>query len=160
MIPVPSHIDRRLLLASGLGVVGLAAGCDLLDAADPSPSPTGSPTTPASDDEVLRHEVTVAMAETAALGTATAERFGRLRSLVEGFVELHGTHGAMLGGLPEVTPPQVAGRRARARRVFLATEERLQQRLVEAAVAADSGALAQALAAMAAGVSQRRAVTR
>lgn len=141
----------------------LVAGCDALPGSTSAPESTPSSTTrsgPAGDatgDDALTARVRGDLAEAAALAATIARRFPPLRDLASPFVALHRTHGAMLGDLPEVAAPRT--KRQQARRDLLRRERRLQDELVEAAVAAESGALAQALAAMAAAVAQQREAT-
>lgn len=155
------RIPRRVVLAATAGAASLLAGCDQLTG-EPSERGTSAavPTTePAVDaDAALTDDVTLALAEAAALAAATADGFAALAAESEEFRSLHEAHGRMLGGLPTVDPPDVAGRRQRARRDLLSHESRLQQRLVDASVDAGSGSLAQTLAAMAAAVAQLRTV--
>lgn len=155
------RLGRRLLFAGSLGALGVASGCDLLDRTAPSgPSGTTSETADLTPDEALIDQVTTALALAAALGEATSARFRRLRRLSRPFVTLHESHGTMLGGLPQVEPPSVRPRLGKARSALLSSERRLQQTLVRSAMAAESGALAQTFASMAAAVAQQRAVIR
>lgn len=156
------RLPRRVVLVGTTGVAALLTGCDQLPG---GPSEGGTddttgavPTTePAVDaDDALTDDVTLALAEAAALAGATADGFAALAPESEEFRSLHEAHGRVLGGLPAVDPPDVAGRRKRARRDLLSNESRLQQRLVDASVDAGSGSLAQTFAAMAAAVAQLR----
>lgn len=150
--------SRRAVIAGGAGVVAVAAtGCGTADRAGRAAS-AGDPAVEADSDLVERMRTD--LAEAMALVAATARAFPALRGLTRPLVALHRAHGEELGGLPDVEPAAPpSGPAPRARAALLAAEDRLQRRLVQAAVAAESGALAQTFAAMAAGVAQRRAVS-
>lgn len=147
-------MGRRPVLVA---TAALLAGCDAVTGSSPAPTPQGGATAPATGDDALTEEVRTSLARAHAL----AERVGRfpgLAGFAAPYAALHRAHGTMLGGLPDVDRPRV--RRQRARQTLLDREQLLQQELVEAARAAGSGALAQAFAAMAAAVAQRRETTR
>jgi hypothetical protein len=150
------------VLAATAGTAALvAAGCDQLSTGPTDTTSSGAvPTTePAVDaDGELTDQVTLALAEAAAVAGATAAGFAALAPAGEEFLRLHEAHGRLLGGLPDVGEPDVPGRRKRARRALLTTESRLQQELVDASMNAGSGALAQTFAAMAAAVAQLHTV--
>jgi hypothetical protein len=136
-------------LASGCGAVGDDAGS----------TGTSDPTVPAVDaDSDLVAAVSEAIAGTSALATATGRAAPALRPLTRRLVALHEAHLEELGGTADADPGVVKGSREVARARLLRAEERLQRRLVEAALEAESGALAQVLASMAAAVAQQRAV--
>lgn len=152
----------------------VAAGCSLrtsepsdapfagASTSGPDPGAATSPatTTPADPDTALVADVLQQLSVTHHVvrenRTAHPDLTQRLRPLER----LHAAHARELGALVPVT-----GRVARPgdsdeqtlSRVDTA-EARLQKRLVRAAVAAESGAVAQVLAAMAAAVAQARAV--
>ena len=93
-----------------------------------------------------------------ALALATGASVPQLRPLARRFAGLHRAHLRELSRSDDVEDGQVGGSVDAARARLLRSEERLQQRLVRAALAAESGALAQVFASMAAAVAQRRAV--
>lgn len=134
----------------------LVAGCDAVTDTSSTPTATGTTTAPATGEDALTARVRVSLAEAEALADLTRARVPGLRDLAAPYVALHRAHGAMLGGLPSVGQPRF--RRKQARRDLLQREEQLQRELVDASLDAQSGALAQALAAMAAAVAQRREV--
>ena len=170
---------------AGLGAAGLAgttAGCDV--AAPRAGAPTGpasTPVTPGSSgrppaaeattspdarvtgtaaDAALVDDVLGELA--AATGVVLAAQRGarRLRADLRPLLVLHGEHVRLLGARLPVDPDD-AGRRRDARERLAAVrrrEQRLQRVLADAAVAADSGALARLLASMSAAVAQRLVV--
>lgn len=152
--------SRRAVVAGGAGLVAtLATGCGPTVPGD-APGGVADPTEPAVDaDSGLVEEVTSALAGALGTASATGRAHPPLRPLSRDLVALHRRHGDELGGLP---PAEPAGRpprqEAAARAALLAAEERLERRLVQAALAAESGALAQTFASMAAAVAQRRVV--
>ncbi|WP_435771964.1 hypothetical protein [Nocardioides sp. SYSU DS0651] len=165
MLDRPTSLTRRGLLAGGLGAAVLTGGCDAVGDAlggeEAGPQGAGTPTAPAADaDSRLVEEVGAAVAATGALASATADQVRGLAPIGRRLGRLHEAHAARLGwsGTPE--EPPVPRRRAAALRRLLEAERRLEQQLVDAALAAESGALAQVLASMAAAVAQQRAVVR
>lgn len=147
-----------------VATAALVAGCDALPdpttepATSPATGPAASPTGPATTDDDLAARVLDDLAAATALAETIARRHPDLRGVAQPFATLHRSHGAMLGDLPPATVPRV--RRKQARDDLRKQERRLQDRLVQAAGSAESGALAQAFAAMAAAVAQQREVTR
>lgn len=167
----PAPVSRRLLVAGGIGGVALAlSGCDLVDDVlgredDPgvsgSPSGAVTPTAPAKDaDSALVEDVITAISATSALVTATAAAVPALAKVTATLTRLHTAHVTELGGTitAATTPPAASGPRPAALRRLLRAEAGLQTRLVEAAQQAQSGALAQLFAAMAAALAQQQAV--
>ena len=71
---------------------------------------------------------------------------------------MHRSHLGELSRPDDVEDGKVKGSVATARERLLRAEEKLQQQLVRAAVEAESGALAQVFASMAAAIAQERAV--
>lgn len=156
--------SRRTALGGALVGLGLVAGCD--------PGPTGTPTDSstatataaapegAPDDSTLLEQTRRDLGEAAVLLTAVTTRFPRLGSTLAGFAELHAAHRETLGGAETIAPGDV-GELADARQALgwvRSREQRLQNRLADGAVAADSGTLARLLACMSAGVAQQLAV--
>lgn len=91
--------------------------------------------------------------------TATGAAFPALRASARAFVAVHRAHLVELGEHGKDRPGgKATGSAADAKAHLLAVEEKLQGRLVAAALAAESGALAQVFAAMAAAVAQQRTV--
>lgn len=151
-----SPLARRGLLLGGVGAVAaLAAGCGTKDAGAGAANEPTSPAVGADSDLVER----VVGEIRTALGTAsaTARRHRALRGLARPFAALHRTHLDRLEADAEAEGSAPADE-ASARAALLRAEERLQRGLVGAAVEAQSGALAQVFAAMAAGVAQQREV--
>ncbi len=165
---VPGHpcivTSRRTTLGGVLVGLGLVAGCDL-DPGDSATSPTPAATSAAApagppDDATLVEQTLVDLGETSALLAAVTARFPRLATTLVGLEALHSAHRETLGGAGP-TPVGDAGDPVDARQALglvRARELRLQNRLADGAVAADSGALARLLACMSAGVAQQLAV--
>jgi hypothetical protein len=159
------------VVAGGLGGLALAvAGCDAVDrllgeskdsGVSPAPGATVSPTAPADDaDSALVDKVVAVLSTTAALATQVGTRVPALTRVGARLARLHDAHVRELGGTPAsgTRPPKVAAGRRPALSQLLAAEAGLQDQLVAAAQSAQSGALAQLLASMAAAVAQQRAV--
>ncbi|GAB3197266.1 hypothetical protein GCM10027062_08640 [Nocardioides hungaricus] len=127
------RLHRRTALALGAAGLAAVAGCD---EGPESPVPTPAPSPDA--DEALVDGV---VAEIAAVWRLTAGR--------PGLAAVHEAHAEALGG--ELTGARRRGDTAALR----GREEALRVRLVDAAMAADSGELARLLASMSAAVSQQ-----
>lgn len=137
-MPAGPRLARRTALAAAAGLVVLS-GCD--DGDGTSDEQDGAPAeTPDPDAEL----VAAVLAE-----LTRAQRVASSAGATD-LVALHGAHLEALGGTPAPAP---------SRRRFDAAdvaqrERRLKSHLVEAAVAAQSGALAALLASMSAAQSQ------
>lgn len=158
-------LSRRGLLAGSLGgLVVAASGCDAVDdvlGGDEADAPGGSASPePAVDaDSALVAEVGTAIAEVRALALATAKEVPALARPADRLARLHAAHLDRLGWDGERPTTSTGGEpRAVVRRRLLRAEAGLQESLVAAAGRAESGALAQVMAAMAAAVAQQRAV--
>ena len=148
------------LAGTALALVGCDAVDDLLDG-DDSPGVSGAvtPTAPAVDaDSDLVATVLDAVTATGALATAVGTTVPALAGIATRLARLHEAHATELGGAEPADTPAVPPGRAAALRRLVQAETRLQDRLVAAAEEAESGALAQVLASMAAAVAQQRAV--
>lgn len=158
---MPSRLraSRRAVLGGAAGGVALlATGCGTQDG---SPAEAGAEetTAPAVDaDSELVTDVVGHISAALALATATAKAVPALRPLGKQLAALHRSHLDELGQSGEGDAGRVKGTADAARVRLLHSEEQLQQRLVRAAIAAESGALAQVFAAMAAAIAQQRAV--
>lgn len=148
------------LAGTALALVGCDTVDDLLDSdEDPGVSGTVSPTAPAVDaDSDLVATVLDALTAAAALATAVGTTVPALAGVATRVARLHDAHVTELGGSGPAEAPVVPAGRAAALRRLAEAEARLQDRLVTAAGEAESGALAQVLASMAAAVAQQRAV--
>lgn len=157
-------VSRRAVLAgsSAAGVAllaGSAAGCGPVRDDDSSAVGAVDPTEPAvAADSDLVETIAEQIATTLALAAATGAAARSLRPLTRRLVALHRSHLGELGRSDDGRSGSVHGSAATARARLLRAEERLQERLVRAALQAESGALAQVFASMAAGVAQVRAV--
>lgn len=156
------RLPRRTFLALLTGGSAVAlAGCDALDQVlgDDGPDEPGvSPTAPPVDaDSTLVGDVARAIAVAAALATATGTAVPALARPALRLTRLHEAHAAELQSTTTADQPAVTGDRSAARAALLQSEADLQDRLVDAARSAGSGALAQLFASMAAGVAQQRA---
>lgn len=148
------------LAGTALALVGCDAVDDLLDS-DQSPGVSGavSPTAPAVDaDSDLVATVLDVITAAAALATAVGTTVPALAGVATRVARLHEAHATELGGADVADAPAVPEGRAAALRRLAEEEARVQDRLVTAAGAARSGALARVLASMAAAVAQQRAV--
>lgn len=151
-----SPVARRGLLLGGLGAAfAIAAGCGTQDAGAGAAAEPTAPAVGADSDLVQRVIGEIGTALGAA--SATARRHRGLRGVARPFADLHRAHLERLDAVTEAEGSAPADE-ASARAALLRAEERLQRRLVDASVEAQSGALAQVFAAMAAGVAQQRAV--
>jgi hypothetical protein len=137
-VPAGPLLPRRAALAAGGVALAALAGCD--DGSEP-PVPPPSPSPDA--DEALVDEVVAAI--TAVWRVAAAR---------PGLAAVHEAHVGALGGEITVAP----ARRRPDVTVLRRREEALQTRLVDAAMAAESGGLARLLASMSAAVAQQLVV--
>lgn len=171
--------SRRAALAALLGVT--ATGCALTSTSESTP--TSPSTTAGSAGSTSGEETKRTSAGTPSVDAGSADPDSELVALVvadlsdaharvranrrahpaladrlRGLERLHARHARELGGLVSAPAPALRAERRRARVLprIAAVEDVLQQRLVDHAVAAESGALALLLAAMAAGLAQAR----
>lgn len=160
------RLSRRTLLGAGAGGTAvLLSGCDALDSVlgegDPAPPGAVSPTAPAVDaDSALVEEVATAIARAGALATATGTAVPALDRIGDRLARIHTAHAGELGRTSAADLPAVDGGKAAALRRLWRSEDALQSRLVAAAQDAESGALAQVFASMAAALAQQQAVLR
>lgn len=160
MFPGP-RASRRTVLTGGT-VAGAAllavAGCGLAQD-DTAGGVADDPTAPAVDaDSDLVQTIGDQLAAALALARATASSVPQLRPLARRLSGLHRAHLGELSQPDDVDGGKVPGSAETARARLLRSEEKLQEQLVRAALAAESGALAQVFASMAAAVAQERAV--
>lgn len=161
----PTRVSRRGLLTGGLGGLAvLATGCDAVDdvlggEGDPGATGAVTPTAPAADaDSVLVEGLAAAIAATGALAAGAGAAVPALSRVGRRLSRLHEIHASELGWSGTTERPRVKGGRAAVLRRLQNAEARLQDQLADAALEAESGALAQVLASMAAAVAQQRAV--
>lgn len=149
----PALLRRRAVVALGVGLVGVtAAACEESGGAGPD-----GPTQPSADtDSALVARVASSLLGTAALARATAAAAPSLAGIGEELGRLHERHARELGDTGEPPRRSATGSRAVLVRRLARAEQRLQERLTQAALDAESGALAQLFAAMAAAVAQQR----
>lgn len=151
---------RSVLVGGALGGAVALTGCGWLDDEAATPPGTVEPTVAAVDaDSDVVEEVGRRIAEAGALADRVARDHRPLRATARPFADLHDGHLAELDWEGDVEGPAATDDREQARARLLESEERLQAKLVRASVDAESGALAQVLASMAAAVAQQRAVT-
>jgi hypothetical protein len=158
--PVPCA-SRRAVLTGGT-VAGAAlltlAGCGETRADDDGGAAADT-TAPAIDtDSDLVERVGGQLTNALALAAATAASVPQLRPLARRLAALHRAHLAELSQSDDVEDGTVKGSAETARARLLRSEEKLQQQLVRAALDAESGALAQVFASMAAAIAQERTV--
>jgi hypothetical protein len=152
----PPVASRRTALGGALAGIVALTGCDL----DRGPEePTSQQTTapPVDADAALVEQVLVRLAQISATVATLSDEHRQIRPVTRPFARMHDRHAAALGGYPDgrvetLTPVGAPMRTLRQE------EERLQRRLIDAAVSAESGALAKLLASMAAGIAQHLAV--
>lgn len=158
-MPQPrSSLPRRSLLLGGLGAGAvLVAGCGSRSADTPSEAvePTGQAV---GADSGLVEQVSGEVAAALVAATATARRYRALRPVAQPFADLHLAHLESLDATADDSEGTAPAGRPAALAALLRTEAKLQRSLVAAALEAESGALAQVFASMAAAVAQRRAV--
>ncbi len=167
MHPRPARLTRRTAGGGALGATALGlSGCDVLDDVlggddDPGVSGAVTPTAPAIDDDSrLVGDIAAALAAASALATVVGTTAPALARSASRLSRMHEAHLVDLGGADPAPAPDFSGGKARGLRVLRASETDLQQRLVEGAERAGSGALAQVLASMAAAVAQQLVVLR
>ncbi|WP_193605515.1 hypothetical protein [Nocardioides dongkuii] len=149
----PAATRRTAVGAALLGLVAVG-GCDLDDLdprSDPAPG-SGEPSEPPADADADLVETVVTALSTALAATSAVPP--RDRAALRPLARLHRRHLAELGadepvegGVASMTAAQVRSR-----------EERLQRRLADWAVQAESGELARVLASMSAAVAQQLAL--
>ena len=182
-MPVRSHLratavaSRRTALGCGILALTAVSGCDLaLDGESPG-EPVGATTEAPSDgrdpqatatasgdpDTVLVDEVLAELGTMVDLVTGAAVSSPRLRVPLTALRELHLAHAAALQTDPDSptatpsptdTPSALSGGAGATRARVTSRERRLQRRLADWSVAADSGTLARLLASMSAAVAQ------
>jgi hypothetical protein len=110
-------------------------------------------------DSAVVDDVVEELTALVALAGSVAAAYPALRTRARAFRDLHVAHLEALGEDAPHSPPRSRfdGQGA-ARKALLAREQRGQQHLVDAAVAARSGTLARLLACMSAGTAQRLAL--
>jgi len=151
--------DRRVALrtaavaALALPVLPALAGCDATDEV-PRTGKQRQTAGASPGDRALVQSVAVRIASLHAAATAAAKRDKAHRSWLLDLASLHQQHLHRLGATD--ARPQRSGRGTTAR--VVAGEQQLKSFLLGAADGAESGALAQVLASMAAAVAQRLAV--
>lgn len=159
--PVPRASRRAVLgggAVAGAVVLAVATGCGTDDGRRTG-AVSVEPSAPAVDaDSDLVERVVDQITSVLALAKASGAAFPGLRPLTGPLVALHRAHLDELGRSADGGREHMRGTADTARERLLRSETELQGRLVEAALAAGSGALAQVFASMAAAVAQRRAV--
>lgn len=152
----PRVTTRRTALGGALaGMLALSA-CDL-ESLDPRSAPEDEDpgSAPAVDaDSALVDAVLVGLAGTIGELAKLRRSSPAARKVLSSFIELHRAHADVLGTLPDTSGrlPETAG--ADVMTQLRSIETRAQRDLTEAAVRAESGALARLLASMSAGVAQ------
>ena len=166
-MPSPAPRASRRAVLTGGTVAGAAlltlSGCGATRTDDLGGAVADDTSAPAVDaDSDLVEAVGGQLTSALALAAATAASIPQLRSLGRRLAALHRAHLGELSQTDDVDKGTdkgtVKGTPETARARLLRSEEKLQQQLVRAALAAESGALAQVFASMAAAVAQERAV--
>jgi hypothetical protein len=160
-VPVPHPMTglpttRRTALGGAVAGLLLATGCDHGDDDDAGAVPTQTEPPVDADAELVEQARTRITAADTVLEELVRQH-PKLRRELRPLRALHEGHAEVLGGFVDraVIPARfdLQGSRAYVRR----TEMGMQRHLTNAAVAAESGALAKLLASMAAGVAQHLA---
>lgn len=171
---MPDHtgVKRRTALlgiAGAFGAVSLTGGCDTgedigappapgteTSAPRDEPGPTAQPSVPKTGDQELVEGITQQLS--AALGVAlqTRRRVGSTSGLTA-LIATHREHLKTFEGAGATLPATQAPAPAAAWRTLRRNEEQLRYALTEAAIRAESPALAGALASMSASVAQHLA---
>lgn len=147
----PPATTRRTAVALGVaGLVSLAA-CD----GDDSPSPAPRASTSGDPDQALVERVLSDLEAASRLAGAVAAAFPRLARPMRSLRRVHDAHIAALGGERPTGHGAAHGDAAAALGRVRRREQRLQRRLVDASVSAESGRLARLLASMSAATSQQ-----
>lgn len=159
----PRASRRAVLVGGGLTggtvIAATMAGCGSARRAEDAAVGAVDATAPAvGADSDLVDTVGRQLTTALALALATGASLPRLRPLARRLTALHRAHLEELGQPDDADGGKVQGSVETARARLLRSEEALQGRLVRAALDAESGALAQVFAAMAAAVAQERAV--
>lgn len=158
MLLPPAPTTRRTAVGGTLAAVVLTA-CDLQEL-DPRSEPASAPTTsvpPVDADTTLVNDVLAELGPALYLVRAVRRRHDSLRGRLAPLDDLHEAYVAVLGGRVAAAVPQPPPDSRRAFELVRRGEQRLQRRLVAAAVAAESGQLAKLLASMSAGLAQHLA---
>jgi hypothetical protein len=157
---------RRGALGGALGLVVLTA-CDVDDLRPPEDDATPVPSPTPGVTETPEPDADVTLAEDAAYAIATAQvlvdrvrrSFPRLRDRLQPFTRMHRAHLEVLEPPADrsIPAPDPGSTPAEALARVRTAEQALQQNLANAAVEAQSGALARLLASTSASVSQHLA---
>ena len=157
--PVPS---RRTTLVGALAGLLAVTGCDVedLDPRGDEDDSTAPPTEASTDADaalVDRARTRITSADTVL--EELVRQHPRLRRELRPLRQLHAAHAEVLGGFMERATISGPFDLPQARTLVRRTETELQRHLTLAAVRAESGSLAKAMASMAAGIAQRLAVS-
>jgi hypothetical protein len=145
--------SRRTAMGGALAGLVVVSGCD----ADPGPAatPRAETTAPPVDADAELVDQVAERIATASVSVAAARmQSPQLRRSLRPLQRMHAEHLAVLEVRAEPADGQPVARDVRA------AETTLQRQLADAAVRAESGALAKLLASMAAAVAQQLAVLR
>jgi len=150
---------RRTVVGAALAGLAAVSGCDAGRGNDDDGSGVSTATDP---DTALVDRVTAEVTALAGLVASAAVTYPRLAPTVRPFRELHAAHLEVLGAERSggrAGHQSFDGAAAALREIRL-REQRSQQRLVAASLAARSGDLARVLACMSAGTAQQLALLR
>lgn len=154
---MPAQSRRTALVVSGLTLGAVATGCGEAR----TPPPAGTAGRSDGPDDALLDDARTDLVAALTLVRAVRRTHPSLRPRLVGLQRTHRDQLSVLDPEGRTGPtegPQVPTRPAEALRSVVRAEERLARRLVTWSVAAESGPLARALAASAAGVAQQLAV--
>ncbi|WP_340539355.1 hypothetical protein [Nocardioides sp. GXZ039] len=170
MPPRPHTLSRRALIgAAALTTAGCSFGSLDPDAEDPTYTPTSTPSEsaagpattepqPADPDAEVASQAAVELLTAQQVAKETAKAYPALADRLDPIARLHRAQAGELGGgqVTTVVVIEQGEPRAKVLRRIERSEQALQEHLVAAALAADSGALARLLASMAAATAQHR----
>jgi len=144
----------------GTALAAAATGCGLRQTEGSAGAAVLATTAPAADaDTELVETVAGQLATALTLAVATGTSFPALRALSRRLATLHRAHLGELSRPEDAEDGTVRGSPATAKARLLRAEQNLHLELVQAALDAESGALAQVFASMAAAVAQQLAVS-
>ncbi len=155
----PVAATRRTALGGALATMLAVSACDL-EALDPRSGPAEGEATldPAiAADSTLVDEVRNGLHEVIGELATLRRKRPEVRDPVSAFLGLHRAHADALGGLPDDAGPIGSKVLGDGLKRLTSIESSAQRALADAAVRAESGALAKLLASMSAGVAQHLA---
>lgn len=153
----PPAATRRTALVGTLAGLAALSGCDL-DPRDEDSTTAATMVAPVDADQTLVDEVVTELTRMVSLLASVQARFPRLRATTRQLRSLHAAHlDALAADGAELASTDGLTTAAAALRDIRVQEVRLQLRLADWSVTAESGTLARLLASMSAAVAQQLA---